>query len=114
MKKYFNNAQEIAACATASKKSNKYSNNLLGKSKEEIKKAWDDVYAQIRKLDPVKNVDKLVVLNEQFDKCVEAFYAKDCGNYWCVTGAKTIGGIVKTYKVKKELVGSNLTHEQAK
>lgn len=81
-----------------SKKS--YVNDLLGKSKYKIKKEWLSVATEINnaiKTEP----EKLAELNDRYDKCVEAFYAVDCGEYWKVTKSTIFGGVVKTIKVSK-------------
>ena len=56
-----------------------YHNELLGLSRTEIRKEWDTVWAEIQKLNPIRDTEKLVELNQKFDKCVEAIYANDCG-----------------------------------
>ncbi len=86
------------------KRNKKYSNDFLGMDKRELKKVWDDVATQLGQLDPSDDADfeKWVVAKETFDKCVEAYYAKDCGDHWLVVSARHTGdGSYKTYKVKK-------------
>ena len=80
----------------------KYQNELLGKTREEIIKMWDNVWTQILSLDPVKDYNELVELNKRFDKCVEAYYAVDCGSYWKVTRASRVNENNWTLKVMKE------------
>ena len=80
----------------------KYQNELLGKTREEIIKVWDNVWTQIQNLDPVKDYQELVELNKRFDKCVEAYYAVDCGDYWKVSSGGRVNGKYMTYKVMKE------------
>lgn len=79
-----------------------YQNELLGKTREEIIKVWDNVWTQIQNLDPMKDINELVELNKKFDKCVEAIYAVDCGDHWVVNTASRVNGKHRTYKVKKE------------
>ena len=78
-----------------------YQNELLGLSRTEIRKEWDKVWSEIQKLNPLVDTDKLVELNKRFDKCVEAYYAADCGDYWVVSTASRVNGKHRTYKVKK-------------
>ena len=80
----------------------KYVNELLGLSRTEIRKEWDKVWSEIQKLNPLVDTDKLVELNKRFDKCVEAYYAVDCGSYWEVKSASRVNGKHRTYKVMKE------------
>ena len=80
-----------------------YQNELLGLSRTEIRKDWDNVWSEIQKLNPLEDTEKLVELNKRFDKCVEAYYAVDCGSYWKVNSASSVNGKYKTYWVKKEL-----------
>ena len=80
-----------------------YQNELLGLSRTEIRKDWDNVWSEIQKLNPLEDTEKLVELNKRFDKCVEAYYAVDCGSYWKVNSASRVNGKYKTYWVKKEL-----------
>ena len=79
----------------------KYKNELLGFSKIEIKKEWDNCWERISKLNPIQDSEELAELNEKFDRCVEAFYATDCGDYWEVRSARCVNGKVKHYKVEK-------------
>lgn len=78
-----------------------YKNELLGLSKIEIKKEWDNVWSEIQKLNPLEDTEKLIELQDKFDKCVEAYYATDCGDYWEVRSARCINGKQKHYKVEK-------------
>ena len=80
----------------------KYHNEFLGKSRAEIKKEWNNLWDEILSLDPVKDYNELVELNKRFDKCVEAYYAVDCGSYWKVTRASRVNENNWTFKVKKE------------
>ena len=80
----------------------KYVNELLGLSRTEIRKEWDKVWSEIQKLNPLVDTDKLVELNKKFGKCVEAYYADDCGDYWVVNSASRVNGKYRTYKVMKE------------
>ena len=79
----------------------KYENDLLGWSKEEIKKEWKNCWERLVKLDPIKEASEYVKLNMRFDKCVEAYYAVDCGTYWEVNSASCVRGRYMTYKVEK-------------
>ena len=78
-----------------------YQNELLGLSRAEIRKVWAYVWSEIQRLDPLEDTEKLVELNKRFDKCVEAIYAMDCGDYWVVSTASRVNGKHRTYKVKK-------------
>ena len=80
----------------------KYHNEFLGKSRVEIKNEWNNLWDEILRLDPVKDYQQLVKLNRKFNKCVEAYYAVDCGSYWKVTRASRVNENNWTYKVKKE------------
>ena len=80
----------------------KYQNDLLGWSKEEIKKEWNTVWEKIQSLNPLEDITELVELNQRFDKCVEAIYAVDCGTYWKVNSASRVNGRYVTYEVEKE------------
>ena len=78
-----------------------YQNELLGLSRTEIQKVWVNLWDDILRLDPVKDYQQLVELNKRFDKCVEAYYAVDCGDHWVVNSASRVKGY-STYKVMKE------------
>lgn len=79
-----------------------YQNDLLGWSKEEIKKEWDNCWGKLVMLDPQRNHREYDELNKRLDKCVEAYNAVDCGNYWSVLSASSITGRYKTtYTVEK-------------
>ena len=78
-----------------------YQNDLLGWSKEEIKKEWGNVWKKIQSLNPLKDITELVELNQRFDRCEEAYYAVDCGTYWKVNSASRVNGRYMTYKVMK-------------
>ena len=81
-----------------------YQNDLLGWSKEEIKKEWGNVWEKIQSLNPLKDITELVELNKRFDKCEEAYYAIDCGDHWEVESASNLRKGMKgvPYKVMKE------------
>ena len=83
-------------------KKQSYQNDLLGWSKEEIKKEWNNVWEKIQSLNPLEDITELVELNKRFDKCVEAYYAVDCGDCWKVNSASRVKGRYMTYKVGKE------------
>ena len=78
----------------------KYQNEFLGLSRTEIQKVWGNLWDEILRLDPVKDYQQLVELNKRFDKCVEAYYAVDCGDHWVVNSASRVKGY-STYKVMK-------------
>ena len=78
-----------------------YVNELLGLSRTEIRKEWENCWDKIQKLNPIKDWEELVKLNKRFDKCVEAYYAVDCGSYWEVKSASRVSGKYRTYKVMK-------------
>ena len=80
----------------------KYQNELLGLSRTEIQEVWESCWEEIQKLDPIKDTEKLVELNKRFDKCVESYYAVDCGDYWKVNSASRVNGKHRTFKVMKE------------
>lgn len=79
----------------------KYQNDLLGWSKEEIKKEWDNCWEKLVMLDTQRNYGEYEELNKRLDKCVEAYYAVDCGTYWKVNSASRVRGNYMTYKVGK-------------
>ena len=70
----------------------KYKNDLLGLSRTELKKEWENCWDRIQKLNPIRDYKELEELNKRFDKCVEAYYAVDCGDHWKVTKASKING----------------------
>ena len=78
-----------------------YQNDLLGLSRTDIQKEWNNLWDEILRLDPVKDYQQLVELNKRFDKCVEAYYAVDCGDHWVVNSASRVKGY-STHKVMKE------------
>ena len=78
-----------------------YQNELLGLSRTEIRKEWDNVWSEIQKLNPLEDTEKLVELNKKFDKCVEAYYAVDCGDHWLVSKATDVKRKYGTFKVQK-------------
>ena len=79
----------------------KYVNELLGLSRTEIRKEWEKCWDRIQKLNPIRDYQELEELNNRFDKCVEAYYAVDCGSYWEVKSASRVSGKYRTYKVMK-------------
>lgn len=79
-----------------------YQNELLGLSRTEIRKEWESCWERLSKMDPMKDYQEYVELNKRFDKCVESYYAVDCGDYWNVNSAGRVNGKYKTYKVMKE------------
>ena len=83
----------------------KYENEFLGQSKTELKKEWENCWDRILTLNPQKDYQELVDLNKRFDKCVEAFFAIDCGEHWDVTKASDVKrkkGTYVTVQVQKE------------
>lgn len=80
-----------------------YTNELLSQSKPEIIKVWNETWEKIQSLNPLKDITELVELNKEFDKCVEAIYAVDCGDCWKVNSASRVNGKYKTYKVMKPM-----------
>ena len=80
----------------------KYQNELLGLSRTEIRKEWENCWDKIQKLNPIKDWEELVKLNKMFDKCVEAYYSVDCGDHWVVSKATDVKRKYGTYKVMKE------------
>ena len=81
-----------------------YQNELLGLSRTEIRKEWENCWDKIQKLNPIKDWEELVKLNKMFDKCVEAYYSVDCGSYWEVKSSSRVSGKYRTYKVMKESI----------
>ena len=79
----------------------KYVNELLGLSRTEIRKEWDKVWSEIQKLNPIRDYQELEELNNRFDKCVEAYYAVDCGDHWVVSKATDVKRKYGTFKVQK-------------
>ena len=80
----------------------KYQNELLGLSRTEIRKEWENCWDKIQKLNPINDWEELVKLNKMFDKCVEAYYSVDCGDHWVVSKATDVKRKYGTYKVMKE------------
>ena len=80
-----------------------YQNELLGLSRTEIRKEWENCWDKIQKLNPIRDYQELEELNKRFDKCVEAYYSVDCGSYWKVNSVSRVNRKYKTYWVKKEL-----------
>ena len=79
----------------------KYQNELLGLSRIEIRKEWENCQDKIQKLNPIKDWEELVKLNKMFDKCVEAYYSVDCGDHWVVSKATDVKRKYGTFKVQK-------------
>ena len=79
-----------------------YQNELLGLSRTDIRKEWENCWDKIQKLNPIKDWEELVKLNKMFDKCVEAYYSVDCGDHWVVSKATDVKRKYGTYKVMKE------------
>lgn len=73
-----------------------YQNELLGLSRTEIRKEWESLWDRIQKVNPIREYKELEELNKRFDKCVEAYYAVDCGDHWMVNVRK------RNIKVMKE------------
>ena len=82
----------------------KYVNELLGLSRTEIRKEWESCWDRIQKVNPIRDYKELEDLNKRFDKCVEAYYAVDCGSYWVVSKAPDVKRKYGTYKVMKESI----------
>ena len=78
-----------------------YQNELLGLSRTEIRKEWENCWDRIQKLNPIRDYQELEDLNKRFDKCGEAYYSVDCGSYWEVKSASRVSGKYRTYKVMK-------------
>ena len=78
-----------------------YQNELLGLSRTEIRKEWENCWDKIQKLNPIKDWEELVKLNKMFDKCVEAYYSVDCGDHWVVSKATDVKRKYGTFKVQK-------------
>lgn len=78
-----------------------YVNELLGLSRTEIRKEWENCWDKIQKLNPIRDYQELEELNNRFDKCVEAYYAVDCGSYWEVKSASRVSGKYMTFRVQK-------------
>ena len=78
-----------------------YQNELLGLSRTEIRKEWENCWDKIQKLNPINDWEELVKLNKMFDKCVEAYYSVDCGDHWVVSKATDVKRKYGTFKVQK-------------
>jgi len=78
-----------------------YENDLLGQSKTEIKKEWENLWDKIQKVNPIRDYKELEELNKRFDKCVEAYYSVDCGDHWVVSKATDVKRKYGTFKVQK-------------
>lgn len=79
-----------------------YVNEMLGLSRTEIQKEWENCWDKIQILDSIRDYKELEELNKKFDKCVEAYYAVDCGDHWEVSKASDVSRKYGTYKVMKE------------
>lgn len=73
-----------------------YENELLGLSKTDLRKEWENLWDKLIGLDPQKDFKEVEEINKRFDKCVESYYAVDCGDYWKVQRKHRI------YWIKKE------------
>ena len=76
----------------------------MGQSEPELKKEWENCWDKILTLDPQKDYKEFEELNKRFDKCVESYYAVDCGDHWDVTKASDVKrkkGTYGTFKVQK-------------
>ena len=81
-----------------------YQNELLGLSRTELQKEWENCWDRILTLNPQKEYQEFEELNMKFDKCVEAYYSIDCGDHWDVTKASDVKrrkGTYGTFKVEK-------------
>lgn len=79
----------------------KYENELLGLSKTELKKEWENCWDRIQKMNPIRDYKELEDLNKRFDKCVEAYYSVDCGDHWVISKATDVKKKYGTFKVQK-------------
>ena len=79
----------------------KYQNELLGLSRTEIRKEWENCWDRIQKLNPIRDYQELEELNNRFDKCVEAYYAVNWGDHWVVSKATDVKRKYGTFKVQK-------------
>ena len=78
-----------------------YENDLLGLSRTELKKEWENCWDRIQKVNPIRDYKELEDLNKRFDKCVEAYYSVDCGDHWVVSKATDVKRKYGTFKVQK-------------
>lgn len=78
-----------------------YENEFLGLSRTELQKEWDTCWDRILTLDPQKDYKELEELNKRFDKCVESYYAVDCGDHWVVSKGTDVKRKYGTCKVQK-------------
>ena len=81
-----------------------YQNELLGLSRTEIRKEWENCWDRLLKLKPIRDYQELEELNKSFEKCVEAYYAVDGGDHWVVSKATDVKRKYVTYKVMKESI----------
>lgn len=81
--------------------SKKYQNELLGLSRTELKKEWENCWDKLQKLNPTRDYEELVELNKRFDKCVESYFAVDCGDHWVVSKTTDVKRKNGTFKVQK-------------
>ena len=79
----------------------KYENELLGLSRTELKKEWENCWDRIQKVNPIRDYKELEDLNKRFDKCVEAYYSVDCGDHWVISKATDVKRKYGTFKVQK-------------
>ena len=82
----------------------KYVNEFLGLPRTEIRKEWDNCWDRLLKLNPIRDYQEVEELNKRFEKCVEAYYAVDCGDHWVVSKATDVKRKYGTYKVMKESI----------
>ena len=78
-----------------------YENELLGMSRTEIRKEWENCWDRIQKVNPIRDYKELEELNKRFEKCVEAYYSVDCGDHWVVSKATDVKRKYGTFKVMK-------------
>lgn len=79
----------------------KYTNEFLGLSRTELRKEWESLWDRIQKVNPIRDYKEIEELNRRFDKCVEAYYAVDCGDHWKVTSASKVVGSSRSFIVMK-------------
>ena len=78
-----------------------YENELLGLSRTEIRKEWENCWDRIQKVNPIRDYKELEELNKRFEKCVEGYYSVDCGDHWVVSKATDVKRKYGTFKVMK-------------
>ena len=79
----------------------RYTNEFLGLSRTELRMEWESLWDRIQKVNPIRDYKELEELNRKFDKCVEAYYAVDCGDHWLVSKATDVKRKYGTFKVQK-------------